>query len=333
MGNAFTAVANDEMTLYYNPAGLRSVRYNMYELVTGSVTTNENVLDIADTATTGDNSEIEYELSRITGEKLYGELVIGGLSLVTPRWGLSVSNKSLLDIQLSNPVVPYLDVLAYTQTGLIGGVAWSYWDYQLDVGVNLKAINRTGVDREFRLFDEAILDAVNNNDTSKLEEEFSSKTLLSPDLGVTYHMDDLHNLYPKFSIVLQNIGGMDFDKAGELPMQVNVGMATESEVIGLDLTLAADYYDLLNAQDLNPEGQFYTARNLSFGAELGWEKLYNGHHAFAFRLGFDGPYLAYGASFNLFGLKFDYASWGEEIGEYAGATKDQRTMLQASLIF
>ena len=29
MGNAFTAVANDEMLFFYNPAGLRSVNYNL----------------------------------------------------------------------------------------------------------------------------------------------------------------------------------------------------------------------------------------------------------------------------------------------------------------
>ena len=33
MGHAFTAVANDEMVLYYNPAALRSVQYNAYEIL------------------------------------------------------------------------------------------------------------------------------------------------------------------------------------------------------------------------------------------------------------------------------------------------------------
>ena len=33
MGHAFTAVANDEMVLYYNPAALRSVHYNPFEII------------------------------------------------------------------------------------------------------------------------------------------------------------------------------------------------------------------------------------------------------------------------------------------------------------
>ena len=46
MGNAFTAVANDEMLFFYNPAGLRSVIYNIYEIVGLNFTTNENTLSM-----------------------------------------------------------------------------------------------------------------------------------------------------------------------------------------------------------------------------------------------------------------------------------------------
>ncbi len=38
MGHAFTAVANDEMVLYYNPAALRSVQYNPIEIFNFNVT-------------------------------------------------------------------------------------------------------------------------------------------------------------------------------------------------------------------------------------------------------------------------------------------------------
>ncbi|MBI12793.1 MAG: hypothetical protein CL934_07315, partial [Deltaproteobacteria bacterium] len=43
MGNAFTAVANDEMVLYYNPAGLRSVQYNAYEVLKFNISNNTQV--------------------------------------------------------------------------------------------------------------------------------------------------------------------------------------------------------------------------------------------------------------------------------------------------
>ena len=43
MGNAFTAAANDEMVLFYNPAGLRSVYYNIYQIVSFNTTINENI--------------------------------------------------------------------------------------------------------------------------------------------------------------------------------------------------------------------------------------------------------------------------------------------------
>ena len=46
MGNAFTAAANDEVLLFYNPAALRSVYYNMYEIVGFNTTTNENTINL-----------------------------------------------------------------------------------------------------------------------------------------------------------------------------------------------------------------------------------------------------------------------------------------------
>jgi len=333
MGSAFTAAANDEMVLYYNPANLRSVRHNSFELLGGSLAVNDRTLRIAEDLKGNDSSSTEYQLSRLTGEKLFLEGNLSGLSLVTQRFGFGFSGKTLLDVQLRNPVVPYLDVKAYVQMGGIGGIAWSFWDYELDIGIALKGIHRQGIDRKFRLFDPVLIEAANENDTTKLEKEFSKETRFAPDLGITYHLDEIHNLATKLSLTVQQIGGMDFENAGYLPMQINLGASTSSELKGIDVVMAVDYHDLLNAQDLNPDGQFYSFRHLKLGAEAGFLQLFNGHPLFAFRFGWEGSYMAYGASLNLYGLKLDYAQWGEEIGDYAGDKEDRRTMLQASLIF
>ena len=41
------------------------------------------------------------------------------------------------------------------------------------------------------------------------------------------------------------LGDLDFEKVGKIPMTVNTGIATESELQGFDIILAADYHDLL----------------------------------------------------------------------------------------
>ena len=326
MGNAFTAVANDEMVLFYNPAGLRSVQYNFYELLAFNVTTNENTLKVSE------SSDTSNEISSLTGKKLYNEINLSLLSHVNSRFGWSIFNNTLIDIQLHNPIIPQLKTNAYTQGGLIAGIAWSFFDFKLDIGISGKVVQRAGTQTTFSVFDEAIVDATNGK-TEKLEKKFANKSSAAPDFGFTYHIDSVHNLNPKISMSLLNIGGLDFEAAGKIPMTVNLGLATESELQGIDFILSADYHDLTNNQKLATGSKSLTERNFKIGFEAGWEKLFNGHHFVSIRMGRNGPYNSVGGSLNLFGIKFDLAKYSEEVGGYAGDIEDKRISLQMKIIF
>jgi hypothetical protein len=120
MGNAFTATANDEMLFFYNPAGLRSVNYNIYEIAGFNFTTNQNTLDM------GSSSSSNATLGDIAGKKIYAEVNLGILSHINSRFGWSLFSGGLLDVQVRNPVFPYLDTKAYLQSGIAGGMALSH---------------------------------------------------------------------------------------------------------------------------------------------------------------------------------------------------------------
>ena len=212
-------------------------------------------------------------------------------------------------------------------------MAWSFMDYQLDVGLGAKLIQRAGIDTKFHVFDEAIIEIQEESKTTKLEKKFSNKAAVAPDLGAIYHFDSVHNMEPKVAVSLQNIGGLDFEGAGKVPMTMNIGVSTESEVGGFDFIMAADYRDLSNSQNLVSEGNIITTRNLKLGAEMGWNRLFNGHHLFSLRAGRNGPYNSVGWSANLFGFKIDFAKYSQEIGGYGGELEDKRTSIQVSLIF
>jgi hypothetical protein len=239
----------------------------------------------------------------------------------------------LIDIQVRNPVFPYLETRSFVQAGLAGGMAWSFLDYQLDVGLGAKLVQRAGIDTKFHVFDEAMIELTEENKFTKLSKKFENKAAFAPDAGAIYHFDGVHNLYPKVAISLQNIGGLDFDNAGKVPMTMNMGISTESEIRGLDIILAADYHDLTNAQKMVSEGNTLTERNIKFGIEIGWNKLFNGHHLFSVRAGRNGPYNSGGWTLNLFGFKIDVANYAQEIGGHAGELMDKRKSLQVSLIF
>ena len=327
MGNAFTAAANDEMLLFYNPAALRSVYYNMYEVVGFNTTTNENTINL------GKSSSGFSTIGSLAGKKIYNEVNLGLLSHVNSRFGWSFFSNGLVDIQVRNPIIPYLETKAYVQTGLAGGMAWSFLDFQLDLGLGVKLVQRSGIDTKLHIFDEAIIEFTEDQKTTKLQKKFVSKAAFAPDAGVIYHFDSYHNMEPKVAFSLQNIGGLDFEGAGKVPMTMNIGVSTESEFNGFDMILAADYRDLADSQEMISKGNIMTERNIKIGVEFGWQKLFNGHHLISIRAGRNGPYNSVGWSLNLFGFKVDFAKYSEEIGGYAGELEDKRTSLQVSLIF
>jgi len=327
MGNAFTAAANDEMLLFYNPAALRSVYYNMYEVVGFNITTNENTINL------GKSSSGFSTIGSLAGKKIYNEVNLGLLSHVNSRFGWSFFSNGLVDIQVRNPIIPYLETKAYVQTGLAGGMAWSFLDFQLDLGLGVKLVQRSGIDTKLHIFDEAIIEFTEDQKTTKLQKKFVSKAAFAPDAGVIYHFDSYHNMEPKVAFSLQNIGGLDFEGAGKVPMTMNIGVSTESEFNGFDMILAADYRDLADSQEMISKGNIMTERNIKIGVEFGWKKLFNGHHLISLRAGRNGPYNSVGWSMNLFGFKVDFAKYSEEIGGYAGELEDKRTSLQVSLIF
>jgi len=340
MGNAFTAVANDEMVLYYNPAGLRSVQYNVYEILNYNLTNNTqvNAPFISGHGTIDpDNVNLdEGGFGNIAGKKIFIETNLGGISHVNSRFGWSIFGGLLVDLSIHNPVFPYFDSKIYFQGGAITGIAWSFLDYQLDVGVGGKIVQRAGVDTELHLTSEPVIEVANGNISeavSKAIDLGDNKLAFAPDIGLVYHLDGIHNLSPKIALSVQNIGGLDFGKVGKVPMAINTGIATESELQGFDIILAADYHDLLDGHKLASDGNTLTERNFKLGLEVGWNRLFNGHHLFSYRLGRDGPYNSQGVSLNLLGFKLDLAKYSKEVGGYAGELEDKRWSFQLGLLF
>ena len=344
MGGAFTAVANDEMLLYYNPAGLASVTHNMYEVGTLHLSFNQKIIDlisaIADSSGSTDEDEesaILSELANIAGEKAYVETGLGGLGITTRGWGYSIFSNFLMELTINNPAVPFFSTRAYAQTGGVAGFAMSFYDHKIDLGFSGKMISRAGLEKDIRVSDESIRTSMkaagDEGGNAAIEEltreNISQVQLFSPDIGMMYHIDRIPNLYTKLALVVQNIGDMDFEKAGKIPMTVNAGLSTESELAGLDVIFAADYFDL-TAQ--RTEKQSFL-RSLKIGTEIGWWKLFNGHHFLAVRAGMNGGYPTMGFSVNVFGAKFEAVQWSEETGDIAGDKADKRYAIQGSLIF
>ena len=183
------------------------------------------------------------------------------------------------------------------------------------------------------LGDMALIDGNTDDALTEAKSKGGALGVFTPDVGATYHLEGIHNLSPKISVVVQNIGGMDFGGAGTIPMVINTGFATESEFGPFDFITAVDYHDLMNGQKLASDNNMFTERNLKIGFEVGWWRLANSHHLASFRLGRNGPYNSKGLSLNLWKFKLDLVSYSQETGGYAGEKEDKRWAFAMGLIF
>ncbi|GIR61380.1 MAG: hypothetical protein CM15mP66_08280 [Pseudomonadota bacterium] len=105
----------------------------------------------------------------------------------------------------------------------------------------------------------------------KLNNLGGTKAAFAPDFGMIYHMDGIHNLSPKIAVSVQNIGDLDFEKVGKIPMTVNTGIATESELQGFDIILAADYHDLTRRTQACVGGEHLHGKKFKTGSGSGME--------------------------------------------------------------
>lgn len=322
MGNAFVAAVNDESSLYYNPAGLASVKRSMFEILSTNVTINQNLIDLSQKS----SDETTAAVGEVVGQKLFFNAGVGLMSFTAPYWGWSLFGGATFDATVHNPVVPYFETNAYAQYGALGGFAWTMWDQSVDVGVSFKLVERQGIGKTLH-----IAEFTSDDFTDDLQDEFVSKSQVAPDVGVTYHLDRFYNAYMKFSAVMRNIGGMDFGSTGEFPTSIDLGMASESEFMGIDVLAAMDLVDVTYATTEKKSMQ----RNLNMGVELGFWPLANNHHFLALRFGRKGPYTSTGLSFNppILPVMIDFAQWSEEVGAVAGALEDKRTSAQISFNF
>jgi hypothetical protein len=323
MGNAFVATASDENALFYNPAGLQSVQRTFFEIIGAGWTTNQNLNDLA----SADTANTTAAFGDLVGKSLYTEVNLSALSITAPGWGYAFFSNLLFSSVINNPVVPYFDVQGYYQYGAVGGLAWRFMDQTLDIGLSLKSISRNGVTKTVH-----IVDLLSDSFGEDIERDAVERNQVSPDIGAIYHFDRFPNLATRFACVVRNIGGMEYGSAGSIPMTIDLGVATQSEIAGVDLLFAVDYVDITSRLTE------YTSylRNLKLGAEAGAFMRSNGHHALAVRAGINaGHYLSAGLTFNIpyFPLKIDYAVWSEEIGLVAGEIEDRRQSVQISINF
>ena len=344
MGDAFTSHADDDFTLFYNPAGLG--RSKLVELRPINPDFGfSNVLDDLDRFEDFPKGAPGIA-DRIMGYPVY---IHGGatpgLKFGPIAFNLFVSSSTSL--VLRNRVYPQIDVDYRLDRGFSFGYAYSFGQggkfekrnpfegkksvkgtdgVRTSIGAAVKNINRQGLVGSFSLFGSTLLNAINENknDIGLLRDSlgYSKGMGWGVDIGVE-HAYVMGSSELAFGASILDVGGTKFDRTqgtADIPDQdmfINTGVSWRQDFFLLDYSLALDF------KPLNVDMPFM--RKVHFGAELGLPIV-------RVLFGFSEGYISYGLEVDIWLIKVTAGFYSVELGKDLKEEQGKRALLYVSLL-
>lgn len=312
MGNAFTAIADDKNAVFYNPAGLNSVKDGRVDLLSPLIEVSQTIVDLGNDASgldTTDTSGTVDSLKKYVGNHLRGRASVFP-NYTRKNFEIGFLENFSLDAKVRQPSYPYVNTNIKNDAGLVVGMARDFTvkNEKLQFGISGKLIQRRAVSRTYTAVD------LSNADY-KFEDDLKTGIGIGINMGAIYRVKK-SSLESSYGIAIRNLGGMGFGSAGVANQSVNLGVAFNRKVGPVPLMVAFDYVDIFGGG---------IPKRMHFGVEAELIKI------FTLRAGLNQGYMTYGALIDLWLLQFEYASYAEEVGEYAGQSKDQRHVFQLTI--
>lgn len=315
MGGAFTAVADDENALFYNPAGLDRVETLRVAVLNPLVEINEDGVDFYKDARDTDFNDV-VEVTQLLQDHV-GDYLHARSSLfpnVSLRhYAVGVLGQATVNAQVNNTAFPELQVNDALITGSGHfGTGWGFFDGVLRVGGGIKYVTARAMHDKIYTSREIASDDFED----EVRDDLERGSGLGFDVGAMVEVPVL--LKPTFAVMVENVGDLDLGDAGRLEQQVNVGVSVRHSFSWVTLTGAADYSDVLS--QVGEDDDAYKRIHFGLEARL-WKMLF-------LRAGYNQGYATFGASLDFPVVRIDYANYAEEIGSSAGDRCDRRHVFQ-----
>ncbi len=339
MGGAFYGISEDEYALFSNPAGL-SLRRSGTEVmlrVNGNVSSNA-ISGFNDFKDLGDLN-INQAINRLDKHKekpMFGSVgllpyfltknLAVGLLLADTKLNFNILKSSSDIASLADVNTEVAEMSFISDSGLLIGYAQSFFDSNLHLGANLKGLLRGAGRKPFTLAEYNNSSAI-DFDPAKIGGSGMGVDL---DLGATYEIKQLpFGVLSRASIVLSNLLATQFAIAKQnagapgLVRTVNLGWYTAFE----GFSFIDNFHVLADISDISLGGE----NRADFGARTGdfVKKLHLGVEVpmgrFSVRAGLNQGYLSAGLGINLYALRLDLATYGEETSE--GNRRESRRYL------
>lgn len=315
MGGAFTAVADDANALFYNPAGLSSIKHLKLGIVNPMIGLSKNSWNLLKDAKDTDfnqTGQVADLMRKYVGEHQHAQ------ASFYPHVGLRLANVGVMigglasvqvDADIRNPAWPEAHLDLVQDYGLIAGAGLEVPITGLRLGLSGKYINRRSLEQIYTASDIA-----DERFEDRLKDDLKSGQGVSLDAGVIYTLPFIPFIKTDIGLVVQNIPQMDMGEAKDIRGQANVGLALEKKLALFKLTGALDYMDLTN----NLEEDKDIAKRIHMGLELETPWFVS------VRAGLNQGYPTCGATVDFRFVRLDLAYYTEEVGAYAGQRADHR---------
>ncbi len=325
MGNAFIAVADDENALFYNPAGLSKtsmLNVGIFNPVFGISDKMIDLISDAQDIDMDDTGEVADLLRKYIGEHQHLTVAL------YPYVGFNVANvgvmvaglgQGTINMDIRNPVWPEAHVDMITDYGMLGGAGLKLPFERLvglRAGAALKFISRQSLSEVY-----TATDLANPNFSDRLDDDLVSGSGVSLDLGAIYTLPFVPVVDTSVALVIQNIPEMDMGDAEDIKTQYHLGLGFEKSFKVIKLIGAFDYRDITG--NIGEDDDI--GKRLHLGAEVKLPMI------LAVRAGFNQGYLSAGTTIDIWVIKFDFATYAEEVGAYAGQRMDRRYAFQFTI--
>lgn len=321
MGDAYTSIADDEYTLFYNPAILARHKSFSFWPINPTITVS-NILDDPDRfsnigSTTSDFADAIFNYPVHLGVNAAPGLKMG-------RFGISAIVDNQTDFKLLNEYSPMLDINHRYDRGFIMGYG-SPITGDLAVGVSAKYIQRENIVGTYNLLSRTMMDAINAGELNEVLDGLG-RTKGSGwgfDFGLDYVKQSGSGMLTMGLAILDIYTILHTDKNDEnrevekQPMVINYGASYSLQASGFGLKFSGDIRNL--------EQQMEFMKRVRLGTEIMISP------ALSVLAGYNSGGYSYGIKADT-GLINIYAGFYDlDIGERLGQEKSRQAVIYLSL--
>jgi hypothetical protein len=322
MGNAFTAISDDENALFYNPAGLAEISKVSVGLINPIVETSKSTIDLyndSEDIDTDDSGQVADLLREYVGEHQHARVSLFphvGFNVAQCGVMIGYLGQAALDAEIRNPAWPEVDTNYIVDHGPLAGVGGRIASSNVRIGATVKYIYRESLEEIY-----TATDIADDDFEDRFEDDLEKGSDLALDLGVLYTLPFDWPIETHIGLSVQNLPEMDFGDAQDQQTQANIGLALEKSFSKYKLLGALDYRDLTN--EIGEDDDI--PKRLHMGLEFQLPKI------LSIRAGLNQGYLTYGLTLDFWIVKLDFASYAEEVGAHAGQREDRRYAAQLTI--